>query len=386
MMKTRTVIIVFSVVAVFSSTIIVTGWFGADNIGHYSRAAVLNRTDFKTASSLSSCDVTVPQRSQNTGFLSIENESSLQELAMSEGWPGSGAGDDPFIIEGYDFTYIRITDIELHIILRNNTIGPGETVDVISLKRVSHLRMENNTVTSSKWSLQGLLNRVIWIFHCSDVWISGNNLRADIFVWGIQIFLSNQITIIDNHFDGYDRDAITVTSSEWITIAGNYLYLSILDYENTITVDTCRAVVIVNNTLKDDGYVYVSTSSIVDIRDNFIDDEITAKNSHSVDIVNNTCGYRFVIETVDSLLVENNTVIGYIEIKLSSHGTVSGNTINGTVSGNIVPGFIIEDCQQIEEMNNKIINRTKKASTGGSVVIVALIGLSLLNRNKEKDR
>jgi hypothetical protein len=111
------------------------------------------------------------------GFDIYDNDEFMEHVT-NESWPGSGTLEDPYIIQGYEFTLvdetsgIRIRDVSYHFDIRDcymHTDDPFVYFDVaVYLINVHGVNVENVITRNSKTAIA--------IEDCSDITISGSDI------------------------------------------------------------------------------------------------------------------------------------------------------------------------------------------------------------------
>ena len=132
--------------------------------------------------------------------------------------PGSGTLEDPYLIEGYEFSTLEndlifISDTNVYFIIRNNLL-PGENSNNgfgIHLQNVRNGLIENNIITYS--DLDG-----ISIFNSSNL-ILRNNVISNNQMWGISLSDTDNIEFINNLIESNGFEGVgsyTSTNNLWI--------------------------------------------------------------------------------------------------------------------------------------------------------------------------
>ncbi len=235
----------------------------------------------------------------------------------SQGFPGSGTPENPYLIEGYSITTgtcVSIQDTDAYFVIRDCLLTGGTTGKGVELDGVDHGEIQNNT-------------------------ISGND-------FGVRFYESSGNTVVNNTFSGnrygvyllYSSDNIVVNN----TISGNHYGVYLASSSNNT---------LVNNTISGNTSYGVSLSS-----------------SSNNTLVNNTISGNYY-ESVslsfssDNTLV-NNTISGnYIGVRFYES---SGNTVvNNTISGNDYDGMRLSSSSDNTLSSNIFVNNGIRFSSPG---------------------
>lgn len=283
----------------------------------------------------------------------IDGDEDFTGQANTEGWPGNGTEEDPYIIEGYEISdwgylngyciYIGYTTV--HFILRNNLLRDA-------------MGDSNWEYRSSGIALSNVVNGVV-----------ENNIAHDNHNNGIRLYESSYVSVIGNHV--YDNgDGILLEHSHNITISENtgedriHLAVSennIVSYnEGPFRLLWAHNNEVSNNTAR--GFtngVYLLQSSNNTISDNDLDDNshrgIYLEESNDNEITNNEMGSSgdhglYLDKSHRNIISDNSASFSNqgIHLYFSQDNVISGNTASGSEEHGIyvryfASGNIIED-------------------------------------------
>lgn len=285
--------------------------------------------------------------------IKIDNNMELVYCASTEGWPGMGTPEDPYIIQNYVIdaqgagSAIYIGNTSLHFVIRNCTLyntsfdswdyGKGSGV---TLYNVANGVVENNTIYG---------NIVV-----------ENNITYGTIMSGIDVIKSINIMIRDNIISNSSSWGIRISTSSYVLIEGNtILYAPIgigiteSSQNNIISRNKCVAKeggrgieiddgcvknIITNNNLYNGYYIAISISSkenrilnntcinnyfgiyLFEAPENYVENNTFNMNedsgmllyrSHNSTLLNNTCnsnGYAGIfLDYSDDVMIANNT-------------------------------------------------------------------------------
>ena len=318
--------------------------FGAMTAGAYS-ASVYKNTTAKKSSDLRQVVEINEARYTIHNVIRINNNSDFAEQAATEGWPGKGTENNPYVISGYDINargdgdaiYIGNTTVYFVVkncYLHNASYYPYSSYpyfegDGITLYNVTNGDIENNTVSSNDYdgiSLQASSNNNSILDNiCINNEGDGisldtsrnnsllNNTCSNNLDEGIALFLSGNNTISNNTCNHQSRYGIFIEDSSNDVISDNTC-----GYNKYGGIDMDHAPygnILSNNICTDNSYVGI-----------YIGD---SKNST---IFNNTCAhngyYGIDMEFSRSNVLSNNTFIhngNGIYISSSHENTILNN-------------------------------------------------------------
>ncbi|MFW9996093.1 MAG: right-handed parallel beta-helix repeat-containing protein [Candidatus Odinarchaeota archaeon] len=315
--------------------------------------SVVDSRTLKTGNS----SITTPFTSR---IISIMNESDLQQLVVNENWPGSGTGDDPFIIEGYNLTTIQVSNVYSHVMIRNSTVMYDETHGdpSVLLKRVANIQFENNTA----------LHSAFYLDECSNVSFAGNDFYSSDGVALIWVRNSIHMTFKHNKLGSSNAAVLDLRFSSSVTVEDN-----IITYGSELSPGirglSCSSLILANNTLIGSN-IRVYTCHYLEIRNNTVDHEIWLETVDKAEIINNSCEW-IEIAVVKSLILQNNTVEGIIFMRLVDIASVTGNSAED-ISVEYTPNLTTGD------------NVVKTTTASGLQLVAALAGMTLLVSAKKR--
>jgi len=219
----------------------------------------------------------------------IDGDSDFASQASSQGWPGDGSVEDPYVIEGYE---IDATGQSYAICVKNTVIYFSvndcylyqASVSVIALLNVTNAILDNNTC----WSTIPSSYANIYLYSSS-----GNLLR-------------------NNTCWQYGKDAISISSSTNNVIEANVCYMSYRGIELYYSDDNR----IINNTCSSNGLRGISLeySSNNSLGNNNCSSNsgsgLAISNSGNNEIVNNTCSqdhFGIFLDSSNDNTLGNNT-------------------------------------------------------------------------------
>jgi len=288
----------------------------------------------------------------------IDGNSDLADTAQSEGWPGDGSENNPYIMEGYgidgngsecmdvrDTTdYFVIKDCTFfngsygikfnnltHGEIKNNTINSNDVgilmgednsqnkiIDNTLFSNVEYGiqikgRSRNNTI--SRNNIFSNENYAVYIKESNFVNISDNTIKEN-GDYGIWVKESSNLTIVNNSLNSNDRDAIYIFKDEHVNIINN----SLVNNEDGIRVDESSKVNLQNNSANSNNNcgIFVGNSQEINVTNNqLIENEDTGL--HVIDCYN--------IYIADNLGYYNN--ISSINLYKSRKGILLNNEMWG---------------------------------------------------------
>lgn len=177
--------------------------------------------------------------------IGIDGFNDFNSTAATEGWPGNGTANNPFIISGYNITNstdgILIMNVGCHFIIQDCLIDCMETINHgIWFQNVSNGTIQNNIVTNCEYG--------IFILNSKDN-LCENNEVNNTNVYGIRVTTSSNNIISKNHISHCRR----ILGGSGICDTGDhnqYLDNVIEDYEYGFRAITSRYIIIRGNTIK----------------------------------------------------------------------------------------------------------------------------------------
>ncbi len=138
---------------------------------------------------------------------------------IAQGWPGSGASDDPFLIHGLNITTsisepcIRIINTDAYFVISDVWLDHKGNDYAIHFNQVSHATIEYSDIDA-------LDNYAIYINGTQNLEISYCNIHSaqDI---ALNIHYSEYVSVLHNIISSDDRRAMTISQTDYITSIGN---------------------------------------------------------------------------------------------------------------------------------------------------------------------
>jgi len=266
----------------------------------------------------------------------IEGNTDLNNTAQSEGWPGDGSENDPYIIEEYQIdgmgeACFKVYDTTDHFIIKNCYFHNG--TDGVFINNVTDGILKDNIATSNSDS--GLC---MGGENYNNTFVNNTvHLNED----GIQIDnVDNQNFIIDNNVTSNNDEGIFLRDSSKIKISDNRVTSSV---SKGIYLENSNDIAISNNTLLNnyDG-IYLTGSDNNIIRNNSAhnnDNGININLGQSNIIDNNNCS-----SNDDGIYVSD-----------SNHDIISNNTIYHTAEG-----LSLSSCSHTDIYRNVIAQNSKE--------------------------
>lgn len=124
---------------------------------------------------------------------------------------GQGTAEDPYVIAGWNVSYVNLDDTRAHVVLRDLTVRDHVDLD----------DAENVTITGVDLPYDWSSARID-ILNAENVTVTGNDVRVA--GTGIDVRSSHQVTIAANHVvaDGYTSFGVVASGgSEHVTVADN---------------------------------------------------------------------------------------------------------------------------------------------------------------------
>jgi parallel beta-helix repeat protein len=291
--------------------------------------------------------------SQAVQLVAYESHDSISIYSDSDfstqGWPGSGTQEDPYVIEGLEivtnYTCVRVSGTSVHFVIRNclfRSLEPTEHQRGVRLQNVNNGSVVNCTISFKGYGIYSL--------SCSDLHIVNNTIHDNPNA-GISMSQSSNCRIINNSVYNVVGDGLYLSNLENCSLVNNTVWnnsddgLSIYDSE-------C---IVANNTVfsnLDDG-IAISESSNVIVTNNtvfansdsgvygfYAEDCVFSSNT----IYQNQQNGLDVVRSGDSLIINNtiydNGMYG-LEIRYSPNCTVSDNVFQNC--GLVVGGGELAD-------------------------------------------
>ncbi|MGM0404827.1 MAG: NosD domain-containing protein [Thermoplasmatota archaeon] len=209
--------------------------------------------------------------------IKIDDDTDLNQMAMGEGWAGTGSEENPYIIEGYDidaYSYgyaIYIGNTTDHFVVRDSYLHNAHSYD--------------------RWEEAGLQ-----LYNITNGVIKDNEIRDNDY-YGIYLEGSTGITIFNNTVSSYSwsSDGIYLTDSDDNILDDNTVS-SNGDYG--VYLSSSNSNILRNNTVSDSDYagVYIYNSDETTLENNTVssnyDEGINLYNSDYTILENNTVSYN----------------------------------------------------------------------------------------------
>ena len=226
----------------------------------------------------------------------------------SQGFPGSGTPEVPYVIAGYNITTtgvcISIQNTDAYFVIRDCLLSGGSSGDGIRLHSVTHGEIRNNTINQKE--------NGVWLEFSSDNTVVNNTISGN--DHGVSLYSSSDNSLSSNIF-----------VNNGIDISGE----AVEYWRHSITADN-----LVNGKLL--GYFWNLTSGIID---GIQYGQVILANCTAVIVEdgvfsNLTVGIELGYSAYCSLM--NNTISGNeegVSVASSSNNTVLNNTISGNNYG-----------------------------------------------------
>jgi parallel beta-helix repeat protein len=290
---------------------------------------------------------TIEPKFISSGSLEFFDNESFE----SQGFPGNGTVDDPFIISGFSFNIssgqaIIMLGTDAHVVIRDNVFYGQDSADTaILFTNVRNLIIENNIISNfnnGTVSVNSLGNKIIGnTFHTGfqGIYLQTNTRNTTIennkifgFEFGIFLLNSRNNEISYNNIFGSYINVVIENSNDNI-IHDNSLSLA----DAGFFLDRSLKNIIINNIFMQVQYpIFSEFSNHTKIISNDFDLSIYAISIH----------YGEQIEIRDNNFIHVNTVI---DLQLVSNATVFNNIISYSGSG-----IIGSSSNNISIIHNKI--------------------------------
>jgi parallel beta-helix repeat protein len=207
------------------------------------------------------------------GSITINGNSELQQMALNEGWNGTGTENDPIRISNLEIFPSSGKGIEIisttdYIVIENNFVSTNVGGAGIFLQYVSNLVLFNNTIFNS--SIGG-----VYILS-SSVNITSNVIDSN-HGYGVYFWSGDNCVIKDNTFIGNQNSGLRLGNINNSIVSNNYFYDNV---RRSIVVDNTVNSIISNNIVletrrSDTGDIdatgiYIQNSQLIQIKDNII--------------------------------------------------------------------------------------------------------------------
>lgn len=238
---------------------------------------------------------------------------------VSQGFPGSGTAEDPYVIEGYNITTtgtcISIQGTDAYFDIRDCLLTGGSSGRGVRLDGVDHGEIRNNTIS-------GINDCGVYLRYSLDNTVVNNTISGNnnsVFI----VFSSNNNIVMDNTisgngrlgvFIGYSSNNNTVVNN---TISGNDFGVTIASsFNNTV----------VNNTISGNDYgVYLCYGSNNNVVVNNIISGSSYFGVHLCESWDNTLS--------SNIMVNNGIYISGNEVEYWRHNIAADNLVNGKQLG-----------------------------------------------------
>ncbi|MEM3397380.1 MAG: NosD domain-containing protein [Thermoplasmata archaeon] len=290
--------------------------FGASPAGNPSGYSVALKTYWNYYNLSTNVSPNSPWRS--SGPLHINGNNEFIYIAQTNGWPGNGTAENPYIVEGYEFNgngggyALWIENTDLYFVLKNCKLwnatfqytypyGPA-----VMLSAVSNATIEHNILTKSKYGVkfQG---------GCKNIRISENTVTETYFgVFGEDIDAS-YIKVWSNIVSA-NNEGVVFYHAQQSEIRNNTILLNSIG----ITLSGGRAILIAENFVHHNYYHGISISGASHL--NVIRSNIIANNGN--------CGITIWGDS-DSNTIVYNTIADNNGYGVSISESSSGNKVYG---------------------------------------------------------
>ena len=164
----------------------------------------------------------------------INSDEELTQTARSEGWPGDGTKNNPFVIAGYeiksDYSCIYIGNTTKHFVIKDcllhNTSFQDEwhwyRFSGIYLYHVNNASVKNNIIKNNDMGIQ--------LLGSNKTDIKGNTVSNS--NWGIYLYYSNNNTIKNNDLFSNDITDVDISKSDNNIVESNTCSELIMMYSN----------------------------------------------------------------------------------------------------------------------------------------------------------
>ncbi len=294
----------------------------------------------------------------------------------SQGWPGSGTQEDPYVIEGLeivtDYTCIRVLGTSVHFVIRNclfRSLEPTEHQYGVRLNNVNNGSVVNCTISFKGYGVYSL--------SCSNLCIVNNTIH-DNPNKGIRISQSSNCEIISNSVYNVTGYGLSLSSLQNCSLANNTVWNN-SDTGLYISGSEC---IVANNTAFNNlgNGISVGMSNNVMVTSNTafnnLANGISIRESNNVIVTNNTafansdsgvCGF-----CAENCIFSNNTVHQNQQNGLDITQSVNSLVVNNTIYDNDIYGLEIGYSRNCTVSDNVFQN-------GGLVVAGAELADWMLN-------
>jgi parallel beta-helix repeat protein len=308
--------------------------YGNDSVGNLAYVTVLFEID------------TSVKYVQHAPFIIISNEDF-----NTQGFPGEGTQENPYIIEGYNITssesnLFYFQDTTAYFVIRNNYLNAtNEIYNGIHLSNVQHGVIQENYVYRSK--------NGIYLNSANDVEI-GNNTLQDNLMNGIFIQNSDSINITHNTILNNSGNGILITGAESATIFYNEIHRN--NENGTYIVNSIYTRMKENNVHQNgkEGISIFQSPSIIygissftlhqkRIEQGFLNETIIDFNTIRDNIGNGLSIYESINLLVSDNVIHHNTKAGILLMNVEDSIFVNNEIYeNGEESNNPKPSYPIK--------------------------------------------
>ena len=258
----------------------------------------------------------------------INGDSDLAAQASSNGWPGDGSAEHPYLISGLNLDIrssvaITITGTSLHVVIEDCTLAGA--VSAIELTGTSNVTVERNTCSGG--------DNGIYLESSSNSTVSNNTCSGR--NYGIYLMSSSNSTVYNNTCRD-SEDGICLSSSSNNTVSNN----TCRDNQDGIRLEysSCRNILSNNLCIGNEEFGI----GICDVDDQFPVDNI---------ITNNTCSgsnQGILVGSNNNTVSDNSLDDDDVAIYVSSNNTVISNNTCVNIRG---AGIYLDDCTALVDGN-----------------------------------
>ncbi len=356
----------------------------------------------------------------------INNDTDFANQAASEGWPGDGSQNNPYIISGYDIdahnagNAIYIGNTTVYFIIRNCRIRNathatccipepfGAGVRVINVKNGE---IRNNTLMDNIYGIilvssskNIILNntmahnwRGVVIQNSSSNILTNNNISGN--MEGVQISHSSNITILKNDVSSnYDGYGIFIENSYDLIISQNNVLNNL---QSGLEMHGVSNSIIINNTFFNDSHGISLTehsfNNTVEYNTAFYNEvDINIESTGGNIIAHNSFGEDrqgiLIDSSQDNIVVHNhisNNTISSISLWNASYNIVADNIMESggiSISGNLQQ-FLTNRIDKTNKVNGRSVYFLKNASVvnipsdAGEVILANCRDITIENLN-----
>jgi parallel beta-helix repeat protein len=314
---------------------------------------------------------------------------------VSQGFPGNGTAEDPYVIAGYNITTtetcIGIRNTDAYFVIRDCLLK-GEMLGGVHLRDVNHGEIRNNTILGGAYF-------GVHLQSSSDNIVVNNTISA-IYAYGDGVYISSSSdnTLVNNTISGYDH-GVHLRSSSDNTLSSNifvnngiYIFGFEVEYwKHNITTDN-----LVNG--KPLGYFWNGTSGTIDGTQygQAILANCTGVTVEDGVFINASVGIQLGYSSYCSLM--NNILSGNdkgVYISFSSNNTLVSNSISGnshfgvvlayssdnTLMNNNISGNHADGVYIVSSSNNTLVNNTISGNSQYGVHLSSSSNNTLVNNN-----